>query len=502
MRVGASLPFLVVALGWTGLSMLIPAGIALHLGNDVESRVFFYYGIIVLLISSFVAIATWKRRPGKNLAKRRLVSLLAVFVMLPVLLAVPVYDLLPEYGFVSHYFEMVSCLTTTGATIFGESGNASLAIHFWRSQVAWSGGFLIWLSAIAVMEPLNLGGFEVVGTTFRRVGSGISKTSDSVVANRLANYARSLLPLYAGATAVLWIILVFAGEGWIGGLIHAMSTISTSGIQYRDFGAGEANSFAIELVVFLFLFLAATRLVYGVDRDTTPVLRPLRDPELKFAIFCALALPLALVLPQLISEPSMEARMASALRAYWGSAFTIVSFLTTTGFESAWWYDAKQFSGLQAPELLLIGLACAGGGVATTAGGIKLLRIYALYEHGLREMNKLTRPSSIGGAGASARRMRREGAYIAWIFFMLFVLATAATMMVLSVFGLDFETSLALAVSSLATVGPLAETAIGGTFSYGDLGTGTKIALATTMVVGRLELLAVIALLNPEFWRS
>ena len=482
--------------------MLIPAGIALHLGHHLESRVFFYHGIIVLLISSFVAIATWKREPGKHLAEKRLAGLLAIFVLLPALLAVPIYNLLPEYDYLSVYFEMVSCLTTTGASIFDNSGEISLSIHFWRSQVGWSGGFLVWLSAIAVMEPLNLGGYEVVESPSRQVRAGFSKTSDAVVANRLANYARLLLPFYAGATAALWFGLVFAGESWIGGLIHAMSTISTSGIQYGEFGAGANSTFPVEFVVFLFLFFATTRLVYGVAQDASPILRPFRDPEFRFALFCALALPLALVLPQLISEPGMEQRMASALRAYWGSAFTILSFLTTTGFESAWWEHARQFSGLQAPELIFIGLACAGGGVATTAGGIKLLRIYALYKHGLREVTKLTRPSSISGAGASARRMRREGAYIAWIFFMLFVLALAATMMLLSAFGLDFESSLALAVSSLATVGPLAETAIGDSFSFGDLGTGSKMVLAATMVVGRLELLAVIALLNPEFWRS
>ena len=502
MRSSSNLPFLVVVLGLSGLSMLFPAGIASNLDRHLEARIFFYHAIIVLLITVFAAIATWRRESGKNLAEKRLAGLLAVFALLPVVLATPLYNILPEYGFFNLYFEMVSCLTTTGATIFENSGDVSLAIHFWRGQVAWSGGFLVWLSAIAIMEPLNLGGFEVVANSGRQAGSGVSKMSDALLAKRLAIYAKSLLPIYAGATAILWLILVFTGESWVGGLIHAMATISTSGILSGEFGAGANNSFRIEAVVFLFLFLAATRLVYEADQDSSPIMRPLRDPELRFALFCALALPLALVLPHLISEPSMEQRVANAMRAYWGAAFTMLSYLTTTGFESAWWGNAKQFSGMQAPELLLIGLACAGGGVATTAGGIKLLRIYALYEHSLRETTKLTYPSSISGAGGASRRMHREGAYIAWIFFMLFVLSLAGTMMVLSALGMDFESSLVLAVSSLATVGPLAETAFGDSFSFGQLDAWTKMVLAATMVVGRLELLAVIALLNPDLWRA
>ncbi len=482
--------------------MIISAGIASYLDHHGESRVFFYHGLIVLLLSALIAIATWKRQPEKKLAEQRLAGLLAVFVLLPALLAVPVGNLLTDYGFFDLYFEMVSCLTTTGATIFDDAGEISLTIHFWRAIIAWSGGFLVWLSAFAILEPLNLGGFEVVGSSGRHPRSGMSKLSDAIVVNRMANFAKSLLPVYAGATAVLWLMLVFAGESWIGGAILAMSTIATSGIQHAEFGAGGNNFFQVEAIVFVFLFLAATRLVFDAARDTAPIFRPMHDPELKFALFCALALPLALVLPQMIMEPGMEERMVGALRAYWGASFTMLSFLTTTGFESAWWDDARQFSGLQAPELILIGLACAGGGVATTAGGIKLLRIYVLYVHGLRELTKLTHPSSVSGAGASARRMRRQGAYIAWIFFMLFVLAIAATMMSLSALGMEFESSLALAVSSLATVGPLANAALGESFSFGELDTSIKLVLAATMVIGRLELLAVIALLNPYFWQS
>lgn len=143
-----------------------------------------------------------------------------------------------------------------------------------------------------------------------------------------------------------------------------------------------------------------------------------------------------------------------------------------------------------------------GGGVATTAGGVKLLRVYALYRHGEREIERLVRPSSIGGAGAQARRLRRQGAQIAWIFFMLFALSIAVTMMALSITGLGFEASTTFAVASLSTTGPLAAVATETPLFWADLDTAARVITAAAMVLGRLETLAIIALLNPDFWRA
>jgi trk system potassium uptake protein TrkH len=143
-----------------------------------------------------------------------------------------------------------------------------------------------------------------------------------------------------------------------------------------------------------------------------------------------------------------------------------------------------------------------GGGVATTAGGLKLLRVYALYKHGVREMGKLIHPNSVGGAGRLGRRIRREGAYIAWIFFMLFILSLAAVMLALSATGLGFEQALILAIAALSTTGPLAAVAGEAPIAYITLSDPAKLILAAAMIVGRIETLVLIALLNPAFWRS
>jgi trk system potassium uptake protein TrkH len=148
-----------------------------------------------------------------------------------------------------------------------------------------------------------------------------------------------------------------------------------------------------------------------------------------------------------------------------------------------------------------MGLAFFGGGVATTAGGVKLLRIYALWKHGVREMEKLVMPSSVGGSGQLARRFRRQGAYVAWIFFMLFAISVALTMLALSLTGVHFEDAAVLTVAALATAGPLTEVATETPIALAALPGSAKAIISAAMVLGRLETLAIIALANPEFWR-
>ena len=199
-------------------------------------------------------------------------------------------------------------------------------------------------------------------------------------------------------------------------------------------------------------------------------------------------------------EVSTQQDVTAAFAAFWGSVFTAMSFLTTTGFESADWQTAQNWSGLNTPGVIFLALAVMGGGVATTAGGVKLLRIYALYKHGLREMERLVHPSSVGGAGMAARRFRREGAFMAWIFFMLFLVGIASIMLALSFVGVSFDDAIALSVAAVTNTGPVAGMLDTG-LQYSDIGTYGQLILCVGMVFGRVEVLALIALFNPNYWR-
>ena len=125
------------------------------------------------------------------------------------------------------------------------------------------------------------------------------------------------------------------------------------------------------------------------------------------------------------AEIDRQDNLAAALQAIWGSLFTVLSFLTTTGFESHDWRAMQLWSDLPDPGMILLGVAVMGGGIATTAGGVKLLRLYALYRQGLREMDKLIHPSSLGRRGQGDQMISEGGPRIAFIFLMLFLTALA-----------------------------------------------------------------------------
>ncbi|NNJ67183.1 MAG: TrkH family potassium uptake protein [Boseongicola sp.] len=499
------LPLIVLLVGLGALSMLVPA-VHAYVTRDLETaRVFLYSSVMFLFLFAMIAVATSNyviRRQGRS----HLISLFALFAVLPAMLAVPFTEIVTDTSFGNAYIEMVSSLTTTGLTLF-ESERLPPSLHLWRALVAWLGGFFMWVAAIAIFAPLNLGGFEVVAATEsgRDQRGGVVRLDHiGEPSERLTRFAIRLAPIYGGLTFVLWIVLMMAGDAPLVAICHAMSTLSTSGISPIEGGiSGASSGYGGELLVLIFLLFALSRLTFTSDgrQDGWPAL--LRDPELRLGLSLIAVLPMLLFLRHWLAtiDEGSEVTLLEGILGLWGAVFTVASFLTTTGFESAAWGEARAWSGLQAAGLVLMGLAVFGGGVATTAGGVKLLRVYALVKHGQREMDKLVMPSSVGGSGQVARRFRRQGAYVAWVFFMLFALSIATVSTALAFFGLSFEESLVLTIASLSTTGPLVSVAAETPIDLIALAPGAKAILTAAMVLGRLETLAIIALLNPEFWR-
>lgn len=505
LRAILALPLLVILMGVASVAMYWPAVYAVAAGDWSAARAFGYTATISLTFTGMVGLATGDFRSVRPV-RGHLLSLLAAYTALPVLLAVPFYESVGNTRFLNAYFEMVSSFTTTGATVFDDPARLSGAEHLWRALVGWMGGFLIWVSAIAIMAPLNLGGFMVLGPAGGdSKGHGMSQIATMAdPAVRLRRYAARLLPIYTSLTLVLWVGLLILGDAPLVALCHAMSVLATSGISPVGGLDGAASGIGGETLIFVFFFFALSRQTFARDTPDRGRLRLIRDPEMQTGLFIVVSVPLLLFLRHWLGAIEADAAMTlgAGLRALWGGMFTVLSFLTTTGFESTSWQDAQGWSGLETPGLIFLGLTLFGGGVATTAGGLKLLCIYALYKHGKHELEKLVHPSSVGWTGGRARYMRRQGAYVAWIFFMLFAMSIAAVMLALSMTGLEFEAAVVLTISALSTTGPLAGVAGDIAYSYADLSVAAKLILATSMVLGRLEILAIVALLNPEFWRS
>ncbi len=497
-------PIFLVLMIQTGLAMLLPAFHAFSMESHSEARSFLYAGILLILISIFIGIAVRKIETPEISQRNQLLILLGSFVLLPVFMAVPFHDAVQKITYLEAYFEMASSFTTTGASLFSNPIEYTISQHLWRAEVAWLGGYVILVAAVAILAPMHLGGYEVIGASGELGHQG--RLAESAVregaSGRIGRWSGRIFPVYAGVTGLLWFGLVMTGQEVSVALIHAMSVLSTSGISpVGGFDGGQFNFFT-EALVCLFALAGLSRLTLLPDSKQGMGL--LKDKEIRLGMAIAIIVPLLLLLRHWAAEIEYGGTetILTSLKAFWGGLFTSVSFLTTTGFVSAEWGEIALWSGLGSPGILLAGLAVVGGGVATTAGGVKLLRVYALFGQGKREMDKLVYPSSIGYSGSRSQRIAREGTRIAWVFFMLYALSIAGVMTALSFLGVNFEQAAILAISALSTTGPLAEVAMSEPFSYGMLPPAAQLILVATMIVGRLEALAIIALFNRDFWRS
>jgi trk system potassium uptake protein TrkH len=500
----SKLPLFLMIWGIASLAMWVPAALALVQDDHHTSRSFFYSGILGLFVVSLIALSLGNRNLRHRLLGQ-LLSLLGVLAILPLFLALPLFEALGTTTYLNAYFDMVSAVTTTGADLFADPGRLSDPLHLWRAMVAWLGGFLMWVAASAILAPMSLGGFEITARGEPgRTALTAAQMQRADPRKRLIRITWTLAPVYAGLTGALWILLMILGEPSLVGLCHAMSVLATSGLSPVGGLENAQSGMAGEAVLFLFMFFALSRLTFSSDTAASGMSRLDKDPEFRIGLLLVVAIPVVLFLRHWIGSLEVNAgeNSAQALRAFWGSMFTVMSFLTTTGFESSDWGQAQQWSGLNTPGIILLGLSVIGGGVATTAGGVKLLRVYALYLNGLRDMERLVHPSSVSGQRSGDKRIQKNGAFVAWIFFMLFALTLAFFSVTLAALGADFEEAMVLSISALSTTGPLVHVAVETPIQLAALPDVSKIVLCFAMMMGRLETLALIALFTPDLWRG
>lgn len=491
--------FVLLLLTSAGL-MLIPALHAARLEDWRIARVFANHALFFAILGVILGLAMMNNTP-RIAARYHLGTLLLTYLLLPAALATPLDALLPGLGFGGAYFEMLSCLTTTGATLFDRPGLLPEPLHLWRALIGWMGGLLILGTTFAILAPLNLGGFELqqtaaAGTEFRR-GATIEEAN-----RRVWRFARTIAPAYTAFTAVLALALILAGDRPFIAICHAMSTLSTSGISPVGGINGTRSGWIGELAILVFLLPAISHrmLSFNLRAHRRP---SLRDPQIQLTLITVLGVTLALFLRSFVgaAEIHRQDNLTASVQAVWGSIFTTLSFLTTTGFVSADWQTMRLWSNLPTPGIILMGLAAMGGGVATTAGGVKLLRIYVLHRHCQREMDRLIHPSALGKRGRGEAAIGEGAARIAFIFLMLFLIAMALTMIALAATGLDFVASVTLSIAALTTTGPLAQV-MGEGMRYAQLDAPARGVLCAAMIVGRMETLVILALFNPAFWRG
>lgn len=490
--------FVIVLLAASAL-MLVPALHAAHLRNWLVARVFLDHALFFGLLGLILGFATMNRVP-RQATRYHLLTILLIYALIPAALAAPVQALVPGLGFGEAYFEMLSCLTTTGASLLDGGRLLPESVHLWRALVGWTGGLIVLVSAFAVLAPLSLGGFELLQSGSSHV-EGRHGTTIRDATRRALGFMRRVAPVYALLTGALALVLILAGDQPFVALCHAMGALSTSGISPVGGLAGGRSGTVGEMAIAGALLLVVSHRILGFDSGRWR--RPsLRDPEIQLMLITVLGVTLVLFLRSFLgaAEIDRQDNLVASLQAVWGGLFTALSFLTTTGFESRDWRTMQLWSDLPAPGAILMGMAVMGGGIATSAGGVKLLRLYALYRHGLREMDLLVHPSAVLPRGRGERQISTDGARIAFVFLLLFLIAVALAAIGLAATGLDFLSSLTAAIAGLTTTGPLLQTLDNG-LRYSDLGGPALSILCVAMIVGRMEVLVIVALLNPALWR-
>ena len=474
------------------LIMLIPALHGFYVGNEHQGRTFLYAVLLGIFSISFISLLI----QNESLSTHRhtqLWSLLAFFIGLPILLAIPFHEVLVDADIINSYLDIVSVITTTALPVF-PANVLSETVVLWRVCMGWASGFLIWVFAWSLFAQLNLTGFEELDVGHPESLTPLNKHStwDSLASTKFWREAERLGPIYFWITAGTSLLLLFASGDPVYAVLRAMSTIATFGIEIP--GHTEAG-WSGEAILILVMAFALSRSTFSDLLSKTSRWQFIHDPELRVA---AILIVLAMLILTSLSW-SAKIHIGSGIESVWGIFFTSISFLTTTGLTSV--YIPNGLTGFGPGEIIFMALAMLGGGVATTAGGIKLLRVYILTRHCKDEIDRLMSPSQVKIGQGNHVSSNYPNPMLACVFLILFILVFAAVTLGLTLTGSSPGEALHLTLATLTNAGPLAQEFGNSENTVLELGIRAKLILVFAMAFGRLEVLALLALLNPDIYR-
>ena len=474
--------------------MIIPSLVAFLERDYSVARNFLYSSCAGIISYTLIAIALSNVLKVQNNFEKLLSFILSYF-FLPIFMALPLVLSVAEVGLIDAWLEMVSSFTTTGLIITNLEIFSGSALPLWYGMVSWTGGIFFWICAISILLPLNINRFETGDNGFLDGSSFKRHEGNSVISN-----ARYLIPIYLIITIALWLFLTLVGMSGFQALLMAMSVISTSG--FDTLSDEIPKIFIIEGIILVFFVFALSKSLFFRDINDLRKFRFFTDPEIRLALIIILAVAALFYAKSIfaLSSENIDINILVLLKHLWGIFFTVTSYLVTMGIESKVWSDYPSFALAEVSAVSVMGLAIIGGGVATTAGGVKLLRVYILYRNATQEVDMMLHPNSIPSKkGKGSISDNRNNRLMAWIFFMLFITALAFFTLVFSILFDDIAPGLALSVSALTTTGPLFGNA-GYDVVLTDINQIFKIMLGLAMIIGRLEILVIVALLFPSVW--
>ena len=434
-----------------------------------------------------LAIAAATRRHKRELKARDGFLLVTLsWVLMSLSAAIPLMIALPGLSFTDAYFEAVSGLTTTGATVLTGLDTLQPSINLWRHAMHWFGGIGIIVLAVVVLPLLGVGGMAL----YRAEAPGSVK--DEKLTPRITETAKALWFTYMGFTVVAIIALRLAGMGWFDAICHGFSVVALGGFSTRDASIGAFDSVAVELVLMALMLVAALNFSRHFVALRGRTLAPYRsDSEAKviFTLVGGSVLAIAVLLTVQGTFPDFAAALRHA-------AFNVVSVATTTGFSS----DDYGLWPVFAPVWMIF-LSCIVCSTGSTGGGIKMFRTLLLARQAQREMKLLVHPSAVIPVRIGGQVVPDRIAYSVLAFIFLYFQTIAVLTFAMLLTGMPLVTAFTSVVASVNNLGPaLGPTGPAGTY---QILTDVQTWICTVgMILGRLEIFSVLILFTATFWRK
>lgn len=475
--------FGLVTIGFSGL--MATCWLTSAIADDGAATAFSDSALITLLIGALMFIPTL-RIPKKVSRQTGFLMVAITWSVTPVFCTLPMMMHMPGLSFVDAYFETVSGLTTTGATIFSGLDQLPMSINLWRHELNWIAGMGIIIFAVAILPILGIGGMQL----YIAESPGTVKESD--LPPRIAQTAKALWLVYAGITLACIIALRLAGMGWFDAVCHAFAAMSLGGFSTHDSNVGFFNSLSIEVVLTIFQLLAAINFATHFVALRKLSLRPYVDDR-EAQAFLILVLGSCLMAALVLYYEGTYPDFATALRH---STFNLVTIATDCGFATQ---DFNQWP-IFVPMWMLF-LSCISASSGSTGGGIRMIRTIILMKQARLELFKFihpfaVRPMKIGDTVVNNKIVASVTGFIFLYFISIVILVF---MLLLS--GLDFMTAFSAIIACFNNAGP-GLNQVGPATNYASLSDIQTAICTFAMLLGRVQIFSIVILFVPEFWRK
>ena len=464
--------------------MLVPLAFSLALGDGAHWA---YVEALAATLAAGIALWLATFRVGRELQVRDGFLLVAlVWTVLPAFATLPLLLQLSELSFTDAYFEAVSGLTASGATVLSGLDRLPASLNLWRGFMIWIGGMGVIVLAVAILPLLGVGGSQLFKAETP------TPMKDTKLTPRIAETAKGLWLVYFGLTVACGLAYYWAGMNWLDALMHAFTTLGLGGFSTHDESYAYWNSPRIEAVAIVFMLIAAINFAthfLAWHRRSLGVYRV--DPEAK--VFLGVVAVSVLGIATYLVWAQVYPDFGSALRF---AAFNVVSIATTTGYANADFNQWPIFAPLW--MLFLCSFASCSG---STGSGMKMIRAQILFKQIFRELLRIIHPRVTNPVKLGGQLVENNVVFAVLAYVFVYVSCIIVFTLLLTLSGSDVVTAFSAAVVSLNNTGPgLAQ--VGPASNYAVLNDFQTWVCSFGMLLGRLELFTLLVVLTPAFWRK